>query len=160
MLFFSVFQVLRARNISIGSLIAQHHNIQEYLHSVYMHNSLRTCTQYFIHRAVPVNRLVKFSLRDVAVDYQMHPSDVMSIINRYFFKYYHQAMVKQSFDASCRRAYDAKQTAYRAWCRHAVDNWGQFVLARVETEGVYGSARESHNEQTRNTLKHSANLCT
>ena len=24
---------------------------------------------------------------------------------------------KQLFDGSCRRAYDAKQTAYRAWCR-------------------------------------------
>ena len=35
------------------------------------------------------------------------------------------------------------------------DDWGQFVLARAETQRVYGAARESHNERTRNTLKHS-----
>ena len=29
------------------------------------------------------------------------------------------------------------------------------MLARAETERVYGAARESHNEGTRNTLKHS-----
>ena len=39
----------------------------------------------------------------------------------------------KSFDASCRRAYDAKQTAYLAWCRAlSADNLGQFVLARAE----------------------------
>ena len=39
---------------------------------------------------------------------------------------------KQWFDASCRRAYDAKHTAYRAWCsaRNA-EHRGQFVLARA-----------------------------
>ena len=52
--------------------------------------------------------------------------------------------------------YDAKQTAYRAWCRaRNADHWGQFVLARVEAQRVYGVARESHNDSTRNTLKHS-----
>ena len=46
---------------------------------------------------------------------------------------------KQWFDASCRCAYDAKQTAYRAWCtaRNA-EHWGQFVLARAEAHRVYG----------------------
>ena len=45
-------------------------------------------------------------------------------------------------------------------------NFGQFVLARADAQRVYGSmvgllwwvngaARESHNEPTRNTLKHS-----
>ena len=63
--------------------------------------------------------------------------------------------VKQWFDDSCRRAYDAKQTYYRAWCRARSDDyWGQFVLTRAETQGVYCAARESQNEQTRNTLKH------
>ena len=39
---------------------------------------------------------------------------------------------KQWFDASCRRAYDAKQTAYRAWCRaRSADHCCRFVLARV-----------------------------
>ena len=39
---------------------------------------------------------------------------------------------------------------------HAMRNiWGQFVLARAEAQKVYGAARESHNERTRNTLKHS-----
>ena len=62
---------------------------------------------------------------------------------------------KQWFDASCRRAYDAKQTADRSWCRaRTADNWGQYVLARAEAQRVYGTARESHNERTRNTLKH------
>ena len=63
---------------------------------------------------------------------------------------------KQGFDARSRRAYDAKQTAYRAWCRSRIaENCGQFVLARVEAQRVYGAARESHNERTMNTLKHS-----
>ena len=63
---------------------------------------------------------------------------------------------KQRFDARCRRAYDAKQTAYRAWCRaRNAENWGQFALARAEAQRVYGAARESHNESTRNTLKDS-----
>ena len=63
---------------------------------------------------------------------------------------------KQWVDASCQRAYDAKQTAYCAWCiaRNA-DHWGQFVLARAGTQRVYGLATESHNEHPRNTLKHS-----
>ena len=39
---------------------------------------------------------------------------------------------KQWFDASCRREYYAKHTAYRAWCRvRNAEHWGQFVLARV-----------------------------
>ena len=64
---------------------------------------------------------------------------------------------KQWFVASCRRAYDAKQTAYSAWCRaRSADHWGRFVLARAEAQRAYGAARESHNEGTRNTLKHSA----
>ena len=57
--------------------------------------------------------------------------------------------VKQWCDASCRGA-------YRAWCRaRRPENWGQFVLARAEAQGVYGAARESQNERTRKTLKHS-----
>ena len=37
--------------------------------------------------------------------------------------------------------YDAKQTAYHAWCRarHA-SHWGKFVLARAEAQRVYGAA--------------------
>ena len=32
---------------------------------------------------------------------------------------------KQWFDSSCRSAYDAKQTAYHAWCRaRSADHWG------------------------------------
>ena len=61
---------------------------------------------------------------------------------------------KQWFDASCWRAYDAKQTAYCAWCRaRNAEHWGQFVLARAEAQRIYGAARQSHNECTRNTLK-------
>ena len=45
---------------------------------------------------------------------------------------------KQLFDASCRRAYDAKQTGYHAWCRaRSADHWGRFVLARAEAQRVY-----------------------
>ena len=29
------------------------------------------------------------------------------------------------------------------------------MLARVDAQMIYGAARESHNERTRNTLKHS-----
>ena len=50
---------------------------------------------------------------------------------------------KQWFEASCQRAYDAKQTAYRAWCRaHNAEHWDQFVLVRAEAQ------------RTRNILKH------
>ena len=35
------------------------------------------------------------------------------------------------------------------------DHWGQFVLPGAEAERVYGAAWESHNERTRNSLKHS-----
>ena len=63
---------------------------------------------------------------------------------------------KQWFDASCQRTYDAKQSAYRAWCRAcSAKHWGRFVLARAEAQRVYVAARESHNEHIRNTLKHS-----
>ena len=65
---------------------------------------------------------------------------------------------KQWFDASCRRAYNRhdKQTAYHAWCTaRSADHLGRFVLARAEAQRVYGAARESHNERTRSTLKHS-----
>ena len=62
---------------------------------------------------------------------------------------------KQWFDANCRRAYDAKQTAYRAWCRaRNAEHWGRFLLVRAEAQSAYGAAKESHNELTRNTLKH------
>ena len=62
---------------------------------------------------------------------------------------------KQWFDASCRRAYDAKQTAYHAWCRAcSADHFGRFALACAEAQRVYGAARESHNERYMNTLKH------
>ena len=63
---------------------------------------------------------------------------------------------KQWFDVSCRRAYDAKQTAYCAWCRlRNAEHCGQFVLARAEVQRVYGAARKWLNERTRNTPKHS-----
>ena len=42
-----------------------------------------------------------------------------------------------------RRTYDAKQIAYRAWCRARNDeHWGHFVLAHAEAQTVYGAARE------------------
>ena len=63
---------------------------------------------------------------------------------------------KQWFDASGRRAYDAKQTAYRAWCRaRNAEHWAQFVLVRAEAQWVRGAGRESNYERTRNTLKYS-----
>ena len=53
---------------------------------------------------------------------------------------------KHWFDTSCRRACDAKEAAYHVWCRaRNEEHWG----------GVYAVARESHNECTRNILKHS-----
>ena len=62
----------------------------------------------------------------------------------------------QWFDASCWRALDAKQTTYHAWCRACnAEHWGQFVFALAVAQRVYGAARESHNERTRNTPKHS-----
>ena len=63
---------------------------------------------------------------------------------------------KLGFDASCQRAYEAKQTAHHAWCRTcSADHWVRFMLARAEAQRVYGAARKSHIECTRNTLKHS-----
>ena len=54
---------------------------------------------------------------------------------------------KQWFDASCQKAYDAKQIAYRAWCKaRSADNWGQFLRARAEGQAVYGAAMESYSE--------------
>ena len=35
------------------------------------------------------------------------------------------------------------------------EHYDQFVLALAEAQRVYGAARESHNESTRNILKHS-----
>ena len=62
----------------------------------------------------------------------------------------------QWFDASCWRAYNGKQTAYCAWWRaRSADHWGQFVLACAEAQMAYSAAKESHNEWTRNTQKHS-----
>ena len=64
---------------------------------------------------------------------------------------------KQWCDDGCWRAYDAKQTAYRAWWKaRSADNLYHFLIARAEAQRVYGAARESHNERTRNTLKHSS----
>ena len=51
------------------------------------------------------------------------------------------------------------QTAHHAWCRAcSADHWGRFLPAGAEAQRVYGAVRESHNEQTRNTLKHSTCL--
>ena len=63
---------------------------------------------------------------------------------------------KQWFDVSCRKAYDAKQTAYHAWCiaRNA-EHWGQFVHARAEAQRSMVLSSKSRNERNRNTLKHS-----
>ena len=50
---------------------------------------------------------------------------------------------KQWFDVSYRRAYDAKQNAYRAWCRAcSADHWSRFVFARAEAQRVYGASRK------------------
>ena len=38
---------------------------------------------------------------------------------------------KQWFDASCRRPYDPKQTAYRAWCRVEMDRMSKFAYPRM-----------------------------
>ena len=63
---------------------------------------------------------------------------------------------QQWFVASCMRAYDAKQTAYHSLSRAcSADHWGRFVFARADPQRVYGAARESHKERTRNSLKHS-----
>ena len=60
---------------------------------------------------------------------------------------------KRWFDSNCRRAYDAKQTAYRAWSRErGADLWNQFVHSRTEAQRVYGVAMASHNERARRTL--------
>ena len=60
---------------------------------------------------------------------------------------------KHWFDSNCRRAYDAKQTAYRAWSReHGADLWNQSVHSRTEAQRVYGVAMASHNERARRTL--------
>ena len=57
---------------------------------------------------------------------------------------------------AAREPVDAKQIAFCAWCRaHNAEHWGQFVLACAEVQRVYGAARESNNECTRNALKHS-----
>ena len=49
---------------------------------------------------------------------------------------------KQWFDASCRRAYDDKQTAYHVWCRaRNAEHLSQFVLVRAKAQRVYGAAR-------------------
>ena len=57
------------------------------------------------------------------------------------------------FDSNCHRAYDAKQTAYRAWSRdRGADLWNQFVHSRTEVQRVYGVAMASHNERARRTL--------
>ena len=43
---------------------------------------------------------------------------------------------KQWFDASCRRANDAEQTAYRACCRtRDAEHWGQFALLVLRPRG-------------------------
>ena len=62
---------------------------------------------------------------------------------------------KQWFDDSCRRAYDAKETDYRAWCRaRNAEDWGQFMLALAKAQRVYRVAKVT-NHLTNNTLKHS-----
>ena len=63
----------------------------------------------------------------------------------------------QWFDASCRRASEAQHTAHHAWCRaRSADNQGRFLLARSEVKRVHSTAGESHNELTRDALKHYA----
>ena len=60
---------------------------------------------------------------------------------------------KHWFDSDCRRAYDANQTAYRAWSRErGADLWNQFVISPTEAQRVYGVAMASHNERARRTL--------
>ena len=81
---------------------------------------------------------------------------IREVIGRYFFMivFHSRSKDKKWFDASCRRAYGTRQTAYRAFCRgRYADHWGQFVLAHAKAKWVYGAARESYHECTRNTLK-------
>ena len=60
---------------------------------------------------------------------------------------------KHWFDCNCRRAFDAKQTTYRAWSRErGADRWNQFVHSRTEVQRVYGVAMASHNELARRRL--------
>ena len=48
----------------------------------------------------------------------------------------------QWFDACCRRAYDAKQTAYDTRCEaRNADHCGRFLLARAEAHRVNAAAR-------------------
>ena len=60
---------------------------------------------------------------------------------------------KQWFDASFRRAHNAKQTAYRAWCRaRNAEHWVNLCLLVLRPRGSMVLQRsQSHNKRTRNT---------
>ena len=61
---------------------------------------------------------------------------------------------KQWFDA--RRAHNAKQTAYSAWCRaRNAEHWVNLCLLVLRPRGsMVLQKSQSHNKRTRNTQKH------
>ena len=64
---------------------------------------------------------------------------------------------KQLFDASCRRAHDLSRLLVVPGVEHAVQIIGVDLCLLVlrPRASMHGAVRESHNERTRNTLKHS-----
>ena len=59
-----------------------------------------------------------------------------SLVNQWPTTVLRRSRDKQWFDTSCRRAYDAKLTTYRAWCRaRSGDHWDRFVIARLRPRG-------------------------
>ena len=64
---------------------------------------------------------------------------------------------KPWFDEACRRAFDAKQVAYRAWCRaRSPQCWIAYVRLRDAAEVVFSRSRREHDLRTRATLEGSA----
>lgn len=57
------------------------------------------------------------------------------------------------FNADCRRVYDLKQTAYRAWTRGRTrELWLVYQRRRVEAEAVYDAAKSHHFNRSREAL--------
>ena len=57
------------------------------------------------------------------------------------------------FDHDCRRAFDTKQTAYRAWCRgRRQDLWTSYTRARTAAQVVYENAKNRYYGAARDSL--------
>ena len=60
---------------------------------------------------------------------------------------------KPWFDESCRRAFDAKQTAYRAWCRvRSPLLWNAYVVARDEAGAIFSRSEDDYKYRIKHTL--------